>query len=116
MPNLERHVFVCVNRRDPQNPKGCCANRGAEQILEVFKKELHARGLKTKMRANSSGCLDQCKNGPVVVVYPEAVWYRVPTEADALEIIEKHLLCGEPVQRLFLPKVDSPIPETTPAK
>jgi len=102
MPHLERHVFVCTNRRDPGNPKGCCAEKGSEEIRETFKKELHERGLKGRMRANAAGCLDQCAFGPVVVVYPEQVWYRVPTPADAVEIIESHLQGGVPVERLRL--------------
>jgi (2Fe-2S) ferredoxin len=100
MPHFERHVFVCTNRRDPGNPKGCCAEKGAEEIREVFKKELHERGLKGRVRANSAGCLDQCAKGPAVVVYPEQVWYTVPTAADAREIIESHLVGGVPVERL----------------
>jgi (2Fe-2S) ferredoxin len=102
MPHLERHVFVCTNRRDPGNPKGCCAEKGAEEIRETFKKELAERGLKSRMRANAAGCLDQCAFGPVVVVYPEQVWYKVPTPADAIEIIESHLQGGVPVERLRL--------------
>jgi (2Fe-2S) ferredoxin len=101
-PSYEKHVFVCTNRRDPGNPKGCCAEKGAEQIREVFKKEIAERGLKARMRANAAGCLDQCSKGPAVVVYPEGVWYTVPTPADALEIVEQHLVGGVPVERLRL--------------
>jgi (2Fe-2S) ferredoxin len=102
MPHYERHVFICTNRRDPGNPKGCCASKGSEAIRETFKKELHARGLKGRMRANAAGCLDQCARGPSVVVYPEQVWYTVPTPADAIEIIESHLIGGKPVERLLM--------------
>ncbi len=97
---FEKHILICTNRRDPQNPKGSCANSSSEGICEIFKKELAARGLRGRMRANSSGCLDQCSNGPVVVVYPEAVWYQVPTVAAAHEIIEKHIVGGQPVEHL----------------
>lgn len=96
----QRHVFICTNRRDPNNPKGSCANSGAEAICDVFKKELAEAGMKGKMRANSSGCLDQCAHGPTVVVYPEAVWYTVKTAEDAREIVREHLIGGRPVTRL----------------
>lgn len=100
MPHLEKHVFICTNRREPGNPKGCCAEKGSEEIREVFKKELHERKLKGRIRANAAGCLDQCAKGPAVVVYPEQVWYTVPTVEDAREIIEQHLVGGVPVERL----------------
>ncbi len=102
MPHYEKHVFICTNRRDPGNPKGDCASKGSEAIREAFKKGLHERGLKGRMRANAAGCLDQCAYGPTVVVYPEQVWYTVPTPADAEEIIEKHLVGGVPVERLLM--------------
>jgi 1,2-phenylacetyl-CoA epoxidase catalytic subunit/(2Fe-2S) ferredoxin len=102
MPHFERHVFICTNRRDPGNPKGCCAEKGAEAIRETFKRELAERGLKGRIRANAAGCLDQCARGPTVVVYPEQVWYTVPTPADAVEIIESHLVKGRPVERLVM--------------
>lgn len=100
MTPYQRHVFICTNRRDPNNPKGSCANSGSEAICDAFKKELHAAGLKGKMRANSSGCLDKCEHGPAVVVYPEAVWYTVRTPAEAKQIVEEHLKNGQPVEAL----------------
>ena len=100
MPHLDKHVFICTNRRDENNPKGSCAHKGSEAICDAFKKEMHARGLKGQMRANSSGCLDQCAKGPSVVVYPEAVWYTVPRVEDVKEIVDEHLVNGRPVERL----------------
>jgi (2Fe-2S) ferredoxin len=102
MPHLEKHVFICTNERDPNNPKGDCHHKGAEAIREAFKKGLHERGLKGRMRANAAGCLDQCALGPTVVVYPEQIWYTVPTAADAEEIIDQHLVGGQPVERLLM--------------
>ena len=102
MPHYEKHVFICTNERDKDNPKGDCAHRGSDDIRDAFKKGIHERGLKGRMRANAAGCLDQCAYGPTVVVYPEQVWYSVPTRADAEEIIEKHLVGGVPVERLLL--------------
>ncbi len=54
------------------------------------------------MRANAAGCLDQCARGPAGVVYPEQGWYTVPTPADAIEIIESHLIGGKIVERLVM--------------
>jgi (2Fe-2S) ferredoxin len=50
-----------------------------------------------------SGCLDQCAFGPVVVVYPDNVWYGRVTVADVDEIIERHIRRGEVVDRLVIP-------------
>ena len=54
------------------------------------------------MRANAAGCLDQCQHGCAVVVYPEQVWYGRVTVEDVPEIIEKHLLGGQVVERLVI--------------
>src|SRR4051794_38815251 len=96
----EKHVFVCTNERPPDDPKGSCANKGSEAIRERFKVLVAQKGLKGRVRANAAGCLDFCAQGCTVVVYPEAVWYgRVKLE-DVDEIVEKHIVGGEPVARL----------------
>lgn len=98
-----RHIFICTNRRKDDDPKGSCAQKGSEEIRDLFKKELHERGLKTKVRANKVGCLDVCEYGPNVVIYPEGVWYCHVKKEDVVEIIEKHIIGGEIVERLLLP-------------
>ena len=62
-PHFEKHVFICVNRRAPGNPKGDCASKGGEEVREAFKRLLHEKGLKGRIRANAAGCLDQCARG-----------------------------------------------------
>ncbi len=96
------HVFVCENRRDPSDPRGCCAAKGSGEIRDALKAELHRRGLKKEVRANASGCLDCCADGPTIVVYPEGVWYGHVRLEDVPEIVESHLVNGVPVERLRL--------------
>ena len=103
MPTFQRHVFVCVNERPADHPKGCCKQKGGEQVRDALKKKLGARGIKSEVRANNAGCLDQCEQGVTVVVYPEQVWYGHVTVDDLDELIEKHIVGGEVVERLMLP-------------
>jgi len=100
---FKRHIFICVNERPPGHPKGCCSNGGSQQIRELFKKEVAKRGLKGVVRANKAGCLDACEYGPSVVVYPDEVWYGGVTAEDVAEIVDKHIIGGEVVERLRIP-------------
>ena len=59
-----------------------------------------------KVRINASGCLDQCEQGPTVVIYPEGVWYTIRKEADVEDIINEHLLKGKTVEHLLMNKKD----------
>ena len=102
MPKFQRHVFVCINERPADHPKGCCKARGGVEVRDALKAELTKRGLSKQIRANNAGCLDQCEHGVTVVVYPEQVWYGAVTVDDVNEIVEKHLVGGEPVERLLI--------------
>jgi (2Fe-2S) ferredoxin len=55
-----------------------------------------------KVRINRAGCLDRCAQGPLMVVYPEAVWYTFVDNEDVDEIIESHLINGKVVKRLVI--------------
>ena len=97
------HIFVCINQRPKSDPRGCCADNGSEQLQVFFKKEVERLGLKAKVRANKAGCLDHCSFGPAVVIYPEGTWYWVGSEEDVTEIMERHVVNGEIVDRLRIP-------------
>ena len=88
MAKFQRHLFICVNEREPDDPRGCCAARGGMEIAAAFKKALYSRGLKRIVRPNKAGCLDQCALGVTVVVYPEGVWYGHVTVDDVDEIVD----------------------------
>ena len=99
----ERHVFVCINERVDAAERGCCAAKGGSQVRDALKKKLAGLGLLTVVRANKAGCLDKCEAGVVVTVYPERVWYGGVTVGDVDEIVERHIIGGEIVERLLLP-------------
>ena len=104
MPKFEKHIFICGNQRPVGHPRGSCDPESKGELHTKFKQTLAARGiLGTTVRANKSGCLEQCEHGPTVVVYPEAVWYGRVTANEVEEIVESHIVAGNPVARLVLP-------------
>jgi len=102
MGRFSRHVFVCVNEREPGHPKGCCREKGSPEIRRLLKAELKRRGLSSIVRANTSGCLDACEFGVSMVIYPEGIWYGGIKESDIAEIVEKTIIGGEVIDRLLI--------------
>jgi (2Fe-2S) ferredoxin len=103
MAKFEKHIFVCCNQREEGHPRGSCDPTGEGLLQKTFKKKLAEHGIRGDVvRANKSGCLEQCEHGPTVVVYPEAVWYGGVTEADVEEIVSSHIVGNQPVARLML--------------
>jgi (2Fe-2S) ferredoxin len=100
MSYYQRHVFFCCNQRT--DGRACCQDHGASRVRDYCKKRVKQLGLAGpgKVRINQAGCLDRCEQGPVLVVYPEGVWYTYVDEQDVDEIIEQHLQQGKPVERL----------------
>lgn len=97
----DTHIFCCVNERPKGHPRGCCADRGGKELHAQFKKRAKELGIKN-IRVNQSGCLERCELGPTVVIYPEGTWYNVETIDDVEEVLTKHILNGERVDRLYL--------------
>jgi (2Fe-2S) ferredoxin len=91
----ERHVFVCTHG------EWCPSIDGdGLGVHAALKEAVRNAGLGERVRVNHSGCLNQCGHGPMVVVYPDAVWYAAVTPEDAASIFEQHLVGGHPVERL----------------
>lgn len=98
----KHYLFVCINRRPDDNPKGCCAAKGSEDVYKALKAEVAARGLnKLEARVCTSSCLDQCATGVTVLVEPDHFFYGRVTLADVPEIVDG-LVSGERVERLVL--------------
>ena len=101
MSYYARHVFVCENiRRDGK----CCGgdnpvdNKAVAILRDILKKHnLHGKG---KVRINRAGCFNRCQTGPMLAIYPDAIWYRYDNEADLREIANTHLIGGDIVRRL----------------
>ncbi|WP_374310877.1 ferredoxin [Dongia sp.] len=108
-PYFETHVFCCVNERPAGHKRGCCKSRGAEALRNYMKARAKELGLEN-IRVNQSGCLDRCELGPTMVIYPEGIWYSYHSVEDAEEIIQRHLIKGERVERLMLQPEDK-LPE-----
>jgi len=91
MGQYERHVFVCTSG-------GTCPGQGSDAVYAVLKKGAKDAGLKGRVRVNHAGCLSQCGHGPMVVVYPEDVWYAGVDVHGAERILREHLIGGRAVE------------------
>ena len=103
MSYYQHHIFFCLNERS--NGEACCAHHRPELALDHCKARVKSLGLAGAggVRVNRAGCMDRCAGGPVVVVYPEAVWYTYVDQHDIDEIVDSHLKNGQVVERLLLP-------------
>jgi (2Fe-2S) ferredoxin/SAM-dependent methyltransferase len=93
------HLFVCTQQK-PEGVTSCSAN-GSAALFDTLDREIQVRGLGSDVQITTCGCMGLCDEGPVMVVYPEGVWYRRVQPSDAPEIVSQHLLAGKPVTRLI---------------
>lgn len=99
------HVFCCTNVRPDEHARPSCGRAGASRIREHMKTRVKDLGL-AGVRINAAACLDRCEVGPVVVIYPEGIWYRCASIADADLLIDRHLMAGDRVPALMLDRED----------
>lgn len=99
MSFYKSHIFCCTNRRPDSAVRGSCAAKGSEELRDYLKSQVKKMGI-AETRVNTAGCLDRCELGPVMVIYPEGIWYSYKTKEDVDEIIREHLQAGKVVERL----------------
>ncbi len=99
LKNYKKHIFVCTGSK--------CAPEISPDIYQKLKQKLEEKSLSKVeggvMRSQSS-CLGVCQGGPLLVVYPEAVWYDQVSEEDLDRIIDEHLVQDKPVKDLIFHK------------
>ena len=94
MGQYARHLFVCTQG-------DTCPTQGdVEKLVKTLRAGVAAAGRHAEVRVNKAGCFSQCGHGPMIVVYPENVWYAGVQQSDLPEIVQSHILGGKPVERL----------------
>jgi predicted metal-binding protein len=73
MPFRERYLWVCTNRRADDNPRGSCAAKGSEALIEELKRASRTAGQGARVRIMSSSCIDHCEHGITAAVMPDGV-------------------------------------------
>jgi (2Fe-2S) ferredoxin/predicted O-methyltransferase YrrM len=98
MDPFRYHVFVCTQEKPEGVP--CCTASGAQRVLDALRKEIGARGLSEEVQVTTTGCMGTCEHGPVVVAYPEGVWYSGVKPEDVPDLVGSHLGAGSVLKRL----------------
>ncbi|MDU2064441.1 MAG: 2Fe-2S ferredoxin [Sporomusaceae bacterium] len=102
MNKPKQHIFVCTSSRVNGQQKGYCHSKDGVQIVANFLEEIEQRDLGGEVFVSNTGCFGICSQGPIVVVYPDNVWYGAVTPDDVEEIMDQHIEGGTPVARLTL--------------
>lgn len=85
----DKHIFICANQK--ATGKTCCGEERGMELVNKFREVLKSKGLQGKVRAQRSGCIDACSNGPALVIYPEGTYYGHVSLKDVERIVEEHV-------------------------
>lgn len=97
---FDKHIFICANQK--AEGKACCGEARGMELVEKFREVLAEKGLKGKVRAQRSGCLDACTKGPALVIYPDGIYYGGVTPSDVERIVDEHVIGNRIVSDLEL--------------
>jgi len=98
----QKHIFVCTSSRVNGQQKGFCHSKCGVEIVSNFLEEIEERGLGGEIFVSNTGCFGICEKGPVVVIYPDNVWYGSVTPEDVEEIMDKHIEDSKIIERLLI--------------
>ncbi len=99
MEHYRAHILICAGTG--------CISSGSKKVEAALREQLVKKGLDKEVKIVETGCHGFCEMGPLVVVYPEGVFYVRVQETDAIEIVEEHLYKGRIVERLLFKENES---------
>ncbi|NLL50446.1 MAG: NADH-quinone oxidoreductase subunit NuoF [Eubacteriaceae bacterium] len=82
-----------------------CHSSSSHILIQNLKDELKAHNLDKEVEVIQTGCFGLCQKGPIVIIYPEGTFYSHVQPADFKEIVEKHIIGKEIVDRLVLDEI-----------
>ena len=103
---FDKHIFICTTDRGPDRPRGDWVKCGGLDIRMRFVHLINKHGLRGKVRANKSGCLDVCEIVLAVVIYPMNIWHTGINMENVDEIFEQLILKNEVNNHLASSKKD----------
>lgn len=102
MSYYQKHVFFCHNVREGGTTKPSCGKlTKVNDLREYARKKLKNLGI-SSVRTSLAGCMGRCHEGPVLVIYPDGIWYKYTSEQDIDDIIEASVLNTNVVDKLIL--------------
>jgi (2Fe-2S) ferredoxin len=99
MQKPDHHILVCASFRGTE-AKGKCIRKESLQLIPYLQEQFADRGMNAMV--STTGCLNLCEDGPVMIVYPQAYWYRGITSEEAVDEILDALEDGKPAQKYLL--------------
>ncbi len=98
---IQRHLFLCCDQTKPK----CCPKAASLESWDYLKRRLTELGIDSAQASQDisvfrtkANCLRVCQQGPILLVYPDGVWYRNVTPTAIEQILQEHILNNQPVE------------------
>ena len=77
-----------------------CTSSGSNKLIDEFYAQLEAHGIKDEVQVVRTGCFGLCELGPIVIVYPEGVFYAHCEVENVQRVVEEHIIGGNVIDEL----------------
>ncbi|MBP9722456.1 MAG: (2Fe-2S) ferredoxin domain-containing protein [Gammaproteobacteria bacterium] len=107
LPNTKYHIFICCDQTKENESKQCCSKADGLLAWDYLKNRLNELNLTSKcgIQRTKANCLRICTHGPIVVIYPQGVWYHSCMPEVLEQIIQSHIINGQILTEYVLPDI-----------